>query len=65
MLLYFITKMNKEILFITRNDWRLWLESNHDREKEIWLIYFKKHIDKDSVKQSEAVEEALCFGWID
>ena len=57
--------MNKEILFKTRDEWRSWLESNHDKEKQLWLIYYKKHIKKISVAQPHAVEEALCYGWID
>lgn len=57
--------MNKSILFKNRDEWRSWLANYHDKSKEIWLIYYKKHIDKQSVKQPEAVEEALCYGWID
>ena len=49
----------------TREEWREWLEANHDSVKEIWLVYNKKHIKKQSVYYDEAVEEALCFGWID
>ena len=45
--------------------WRNWLEANHDKLEGIWLIYFKKHSDKPRVPYNEAVEEALCFGWID
>jgi len=57
--------MNKRILFKNRNEWRVWLESNHLIEKQVWLIYFKKHIMEKSVTQHDAVEEALCYGWID
>jgi len=57
--------MNKGILFKNRDEWRSWLESNHLNEKQVWLIYFKKHIMKNSVTQPDAVEEALCYGWID
>ncbi|MFH1393705.1 MAG: YdeI/OmpD-associated family protein [Candidatus Micrarchaeota archaeon] len=48
-----------------REQWRSWLEKNHSSKKEIWLIYFKKHTKKKSVSYNEAVEEAICFGWID
>ncbi|MBL8150470.1 MAG: YdeI/OmpD-associated family protein [Blastocatellia bacterium] len=48
-----------------RNEWRDWLIENHTTRKEIWLIYFKKHTNKPSVSYDEAVEEALCYGWID
>ncbi len=57
--------MNEGILFKTRDGWRSWLKNNHDNEIVIWLIYYKKHVNKKSVVQPEAVEEALCFGWID
>lgn len=45
--------------------WREWLQSNWDREREIWLIHYKKHSGKPSVSDNDAAEEALCFGWID
>jgi len=51
--------------FETRDDWRKWLTDNHDRPEGIWLVYFKKHTKIPSVYHTEAVEEALCFGWID
>jgi uncharacterized protein YdeI (YjbR/CyaY-like superfamily) len=51
--------------FKTRNEWRLWLEKNHSTVSEIWLVYMKKHTKIQSVNYNEAVEEALCFGWID
>lgn len=49
----------------TRNDWRKWLENNHQSEKSVWLIIYKKESDTPSVYYPEAVDEALCFGWID
>ena len=48
-----------------RRQWRAWLEKNHNRSAEIWLIYYKKDSGKPRVPYEEAVEEALCFGWID
>ena len=45
--------------------WRAWLERNHDREKEVWLVFYKAHTGKPRVPYEDAVEEALCFGWID
>jgi uncharacterized protein YdeI (YjbR/CyaY-like superfamily) len=51
--------------FKSRHLWRKWLEKNHGKKKEVWLVYFKKHTGKPSVSHAEAVEEALCFGWID
>jgi uncharacterized protein YdeI (YjbR/CyaY-like superfamily) len=56
----------KNTLHITnRKDWREWLKANRDREKEIWLIYYKKHTGKQRISYDDAVEEAICFGWID
>ena len=53
-------------LYITdRKDWRKWLEKNFDKEREIWLIYTKKSSGKPRIVYNDAVEEALCFGWID
>ncbi len=55
-----------KILYITeRKDWRNWLSSHHDTEKEIWLVYYKKETSKPSLAYNDAVDEALCFGWID
>jgi uncharacterized protein YdeI (YjbR/CyaY-like superfamily) len=48
-----------------RNTWRKWLKANHARKKEIWLIYYKKESGKPRIPYNDAVEEALCFGWID
>ncbi len=45
--------------------WRRWLAKNHDRAKNVWLIIYHKKSKTASVKYPEAVEEALCFGWID
>ena len=55
----------KPVHFKTRTQWRRWLERNHDRATEIWLLYYKKHTGRPSVPYDDAVEEALCFGWID
>jgi len=48
-----------------RDNWRTWLEKNNDIMREIWLIFHKKHTGKPNISYDEAVEEALCFGWID
>jgi len=48
-----------------RDEWRDWLEKNGEKEPVIWLIFYKKGSGKRSVPYSDAVEEALCFGWID
>ena len=55
----------KSIYASDRKMWREWLANNHLTERGIWLIYYKVKSGKPSVKYSEAVKEALCFGWID
>jgi uncharacterized protein YdeI (YjbR/CyaY-like superfamily) len=49
----------------TREEWREWLMNNHQSEKSVWLIIYRKESDTPSVYYPEAVDEALCFGWID
>lgn len=49
----------------TRDEWRAWLEANHTRAGGIWLVSYRKAAGKPRVEYEEAVEEALCFGWID
>lgn len=49
----------------SRQEWREWLQENHDKKQAIWLIYFKKESKQPSIVYSDAVDEALCFGWID
>lgn len=49
----------------TRKAWRQWLEKNHDDTPGVWMIYYKKETGKRQFGIDEAVEEALCFGWID
>jgi uncharacterized protein YdeI (YjbR/CyaY-like superfamily) len=46
-------------------DWRAWLEKNHDRESEVWLVYLRPVKGKTNIDYEASVEEALCFGWID
>jgi len=53
-------------LYVTKREaWRKWLMENYNKEKEIWLIYPKKASGKPRIPYNDAVEEALCFGWID
>lgn len=56
---------NKTFYAINRKQWRQWLEKNHQVEKCIWLIIYKKESGIPSIYYPEAVDEALCFGWID
>jgi uncharacterized protein YdeI (YjbR/CyaY-like superfamily) len=55
----------KTLYISNRDDWRRWLETNGDKETVIWLIFYKKSSGNRSVPYADAVEEALCFGWID
>jgi uncharacterized protein YdeI (YjbR/CyaY-like superfamily) len=55
-----------QTLYITdRKDWRDWLKKHYKTETEIWLVYPKKATGKPRIEYNDAVEEALCFGWID
>lgn len=48
-----------------RTTWRAWLEAHHASQPGVWLIYYKKESGKPRVSYDDAVEEALCFGWVD
>ena len=54
-----------ELHFKNRKEWRSWLARNHSAENGIWMIFYKKATGKPTIDYEEAVEEALCFGWID
>ena len=55
-----------ETIYVTTGDeFRKWFEKNHKSRTEIWLIQYKKATKKPSLNYVEAVEEAICFGWID
>lgn len=58
-------KLGKTLYVTNRKDWRSWLKNNHNKEKEIWLIYYKKYTGMPRIDYNDAVEEALCYGWID
>lgn len=49
----------------SRAEWRMWLSKHFDREKSVWLVFPNKSSDKPRISYNDAVEEALCFGWID
>jgi uncharacterized protein YdeI (YjbR/CyaY-like superfamily) len=53
------------IHFNNENEWHEWLSYNHNKEKEIWLVIQKKKSTIKGIKYNQAVEEAVCFGWID
>ena len=48
-----------------QQEWRQWLHKNHRTKQSVWLVYYKKNSGKSSITWSQAVDEALCFGWID
>jgi uncharacterized protein YdeI (YjbR/CyaY-like superfamily) len=55
-----------KLLHLTeRDDWRAWLRKHYGGKDEIWLVYAKKHTGQPRISYNDAVEEALCFGWID
>ncbi|OGY16875.1 MAG: hypothetical protein A2785_03875 [Candidatus Chisholmbacteria bacterium RIFCSPHIGHO2_01_FULL_49_18] len=58
-------KIGKTLYVTDRKSWRAWLAKNHDKEKEIWLIYYRKKTSKPRISYDDAVLEALAFGWID
>ena len=58
-------ELGKTLYVINRKRWRSWLAKNHNKEKEIWLIYYRKSSGKKRIPYNDAVEEALCYGWID
>ena len=58
-------ELEKALYFKNSDEWRTWLERNHGKEHEIWLIHYKKHSGKTGISYYEALDEALCFGWID
>jgi uncharacterized protein YdeI (YjbR/CyaY-like superfamily) len=56
----------ERLLHVTdRAQWRDWLQKHYKSETEIWLVFYKKHTGRPSIAYNDAVEEALCFGWID
>lgn len=55
----------KTLYLSDRKKWRAWLRQHYKTEKEIWLVYYKKGSGKPRIEYNDAVEEALCFGWID
>jgi len=60
--------MTKEIASFypkNRQEWREWLQNNNDIKQSVWLIFYKKKSNVPTITYSEAVDEALCFGWID
>jgi uncharacterized protein YdeI (YjbR/CyaY-like superfamily) len=57
--------MDNMLSFRNREDWRFWLKENYDKENYVWLTLYKKKFRKKGMTLDDAVEEAICFGWID
>jgi uncharacterized protein YdeI (YjbR/CyaY-like superfamily) len=55
----------EQLHLIDRQQWRDWLSQKHATTREVWLVFYKKHTGKPCIPYDEAVQEALCFGWID
>jgi len=58
-------EIGKTLYVTNRKEWRSWLAKNYNKEKEIWLVYYRKSSGKPRIPYNDAVEEALCYGWID
>jgi uncharacterized protein YdeI (YjbR/CyaY-like superfamily) len=58
-------EIKNTLYVIKRKDWRKWLVKNHKKQKEVWLIYYRKKTGKTRIPYDDAVLEALCYGWID
>jgi uncharacterized protein YdeI (YjbR/CyaY-like superfamily) len=58
-------EITKTLYVTNREDWRNWLVENYRCKSEIWLIYYRKQAEEPRIPYNQAVEEALCFGWID
>lgn len=50
---------------VSRVAWRTWLEANHATKSHVWLVHHRQHGGNESVSHQDALEEVLCFGWID
>jgi uncharacterized protein YdeI (YjbR/CyaY-like superfamily) len=60
-----IEEMIKPTFFATPSEFRAWLEKHHDTTQELWVGFYKTNSGKPSITWPEAVDEMLCFGWID
>lgn len=60
-----MVELGKTLDVATAAEWRQWLQVNHASEPEIWLVFHAKASGKPSIPYNDAVDEALCFGWID
>ncbi|HZE69168.1 MAG TPA: YdeI/OmpD-associated family protein [Pyrinomonadaceae bacterium] len=55
----------KTLRMQTVDEWRDWLDAHHASESEVWLVFYKRHTGVASIHYKDALDEALCFGWVD
>jgi hypothetical protein len=60
-----VVEIGETLYVTTAAQWRAWLQEHHVDKSEIWLLFYRKDSGKQSLPYNDAVEEALCFGWID
>lgn len=60
-----LPEYDESLILSSRDEWRKWLETNHRTKTGIWVIIIKKNSPVEGLRYEEAVEEALCYGWID
>lgn len=53
------------LLIQTVDQWRAWLDEHHASASEVWLVFYKRHTGLPSIDYKDALDEALCFGWVD
>lgn len=53
------------LLVKTADEWRQWLMEHHESATDVWLVFHKRHTGKTSITYDDALDEALCFGWVD
>src|SRR5512134_2175288 len=58
-------KITNTLQVTDRKAWRAWLRKHYKTEKDIWVVYYRKATGKPRIEYNDAVEEALCFGWVD
>jgi uncharacterized protein YdeI (YjbR/CyaY-like superfamily) len=59
------SKTLKTLDLATLEEWRAWLASHHASESEVWLVFYKRETGRASIAYGDAIDEALCFGWVD
>jgi len=60
-----VEKPENSVAPSSRKAWRNWLQKHHVGLSEVWLVFYKRHTGKPTLSYNDAVEEAICFGWID